>query len=80
MDNEGLLELRFHTGQKLSSIFWSEKQIIQVGMCGCRSIIVVMESGSEGLVPWAIAEFDGDVVSKYNLLRVKGVTLWERIK
>jgi len=63
--------------QKLESIWWSDG-LITVGNNGVEYILVSMESGQMGMVPWVEVIFEDGRVNLYNLALCKGVQLRQR--
>ena len=65
----------FYDGQMLKAIYPGDMPSHRVGEVGCKSIIVVMESGQMDLVPWAIAVGEDGTRVKYNLALCESVEI-----
>lgn len=64
--------MKFEDGQLLNAIYLTDGDVIAVGS-QCDSIIVSMENGQMGYVPWFEVWKDGQINSKWNATMCEGV-------
>lgn len=60
-------------GVRVRSVFLPVGGLVEAGLDGCREIVVQMEPGQTGPVPYARVTYRGGRVRLYNLAHCEGV-------